>query len=145
MLAIVQAITYVLVGLAAGASFAAGFAGVLVIFALSVLITVGFGAIGLFAALRTGSGEAVQGLFPALFVTLFLSSMSLPRNLIRTDWFREVATYNPVSYLLEAIRSLLISGWNAQALELGFGLAAAIALAAMVAASRALKGRLART
>ena len=145
MVAIVQAITYVLVGLAAGASFAAGFAGVLVIFALSVLITVGFGAIGLFAALRTGSGEAVQGLFPALFVTLFLSSMSLPRNLIRTDWFREVATYNPVSYLLEAIRSLLITGWNAQALELGFGLAAAIALAAMVAASRALKGRLART
>ena len=68
MVAIVQAITYVLVGLAAGASFAAGFAGVLVIFALSVLITVGFGAIGLFAALRTGSGEAVQGLFPALFV-----------------------------------------------------------------------------
>ena len=145
MVAIVQAVTYVLVGLAAGASFAAGFPGVLVILALSVLITVGFGAIGLFAALRTGSGEAVQGLFPALFVTLFLSSMSLPRNLIRTDWFREVATYNPVSYLLEAIRSLLITGWNAQALELGFGLAAAIALAAMVAASRALKGRLART
>jgi len=145
LVAIVQAVTYVLVGLAAGASFAAGFPGVLVILALSVLITVGFGAIGLFAALRTGSGEAVQGLFPALFVMLFLSSMSLPRNLIRTDWFREVATYNPVSYLLEAIRSLLITGWNAQALELGFGLAAAIALAAMVAASRALKGRLART
>ena len=145
MVAIVQAVTYVLVGLAAGASFAAGFPGVLVILALSVLITVGFGAIGLFAALRTGSGEAVQGLFPALFVTLFLSSMSLPRNLIRTDWFREVATYNPVSYLLEAIRSLLITGWNAQALELGFGIAAAIALVAMLAASRALKGRLART
>ena len=145
MVAIVQAVTYVLVGLAAGASFAAGFPGVLVILALSVLITVGFGAIGLFAALRTGSGEAVQGLFPALFVTLFLSSMSLPRNLIRTDWFREVATYNPVSYLLEAIRSLLITGWNAQALELGFGIAAAIALVAMLAASSALKGRLART
>jgi ABC-2 type transport system permease protein len=143
--ALAQSITYILVGLAAGASFAAGFAGVAVIFALAMLITLGFGAIGLFAALRTGSGEAVQGLFPVLFVTLFLSSMSLPRNLIHTDWFREVATYNPVSYLIEAIRSLLIMGWNAQALELGFGLAAAIALAAMVAASYALKTRLART
>ena len=56
-----------------------------------------------------------------------------------------MATYNPVSYLIEAIRSLLITGWNAQALELGFGLAAAIALAAMVAASVALRNRLERT
>jgi ABC-2 type transport system permease protein len=145
VVALAQALTYVLVGLIAGANFAAGLPGVLVIFALSVLITLGFGAIGLFAALRTGSGEAVQGLFPVLFVTLFLSSMALPRNLIQTEWFREVATYNPVSYLIEAIRSLLIRGWNAQALELGFGIAAAIALAAMLAASSALRTRLART
>jgi ABC-2 type transport system permease protein len=145
VVAVAQALTYVLVGLAAGAGFAAGFLGVLVIFALSVLITLGFGAIGLFAALRTGSGEAVQGLFPVLFVTLFLSSMSLPRNLIHTEWFREVATYNPVSYLIEAIRSLLITGWNAQALELGFGVGAGIAIAAMLAASSALRTRLART
>ena len=94
---------------------------------------------------RTGSAEAVQGLFPVLFVTLFLSSMSLPRNLIHTVWFREVATYNPVSYLIEAIRSLLISGWDGQALALGFGIAGAIALLAMLAATSALKGRLART
>jgi ABC-2 type transport system permease protein len=145
VVAFVQALTYLLVGLAAGANFAAGLGGVAVIFALALLITLGFGAIGLLAALRTGSGEAVQGLFPLLFVTLFLSSMSLPRNLIHTAWFREVATYNPVSYLIEAIRSLLITGWNAQALELGFGIALAIAVGAMLAASSALKTRLART
>jgi ABC-2 type transport system permease protein len=145
VLALAQSLVYVLVGLAAGAHFAAGVGGVAAIFALALLITLGFGAIGLFAALRTGSGEAVQGLFPLLFVTLFLSSMSLPRNLIHTAWFREVATYNPVSYLIEAIRSLLISGWNAQALELGFGIAAAICVCAMLAASRALRTRLART
>jgi ABC-2 type transport system permease protein len=145
VVAFAQAITYLLVGLAAGANFAAGLGGVATIFALALLITLGFGAIGLLAALRTGSGEAVQGLFPLLFVTLFLSSMSLPRNLIQTAWFREVATYNPVSYLIEAIRSLLITGWNAQALELGFGIALAIAVGAMIAASSALKTRLART
>jgi ABC-2 type transport system permease protein len=145
VLALAQALVYVLVGLAAGAHFAAGVGGVAVIFALALLITLGFGAIGMFAALRTGSGEAVQGLFPLLFVTLFLSSMSLPRNLIHTAWFREVATYNPVSYLIEAIRSLLITGWNAQALELGFGIAAGICVCAMLAASVALRTRLART
>ena len=88
-----------------------------------MLITLGFGAIGASLALRTGSGEAVQGLFPLFFVFLFLSSMALPRNLIETDWFRTVATYNPVSYLLEGIRSLLIDGWDVDALLAGFGVA----------------------
>ena len=81
---------------------------------LSVTITVAFGTIGLFAALRTGSGEAVQGLFPVFFVFLFLSSMALPLDLIQTDWFHAIASANPVSYLLEAFRSLLIEGWNAR-------------------------------
>jgi ABC-2 type transport system permease protein len=145
VMGMLQAVTYLLVGLAAGASFAAGVLGVLVIFALSISMTIGFGAIGLFAALRTGSGEAIQGLFPVFFVSLFLSSMALPRNLIQTDWFREIATYNPVSYLIEAIRSLLITGWDAEALALGFGIAAAVAVVAMTAANAALKTRLART
>lgn len=145
VVALFQAAAYLLVGFAAGADFAAGVPGALVIVALSVLVTLGFGAIGLFAALRTGSGEAVQGLFPLFFVALFLSSGSLPRNLIHTTWFRDVATYNPVSYLIEAIRSLLIVGWDARALELGFGIATAIAVLAMFAANRALKSRLVRT
>ena len=97
------------------------------------------------AALRTGSGEAVQSLFPVFFVFLFLSSMSLPRNLIQTDWFRHVATYNPVSYLLEGFRSLLIKGWDGEALGLAFGIAAAVAVVGLMAASAALRTRLVRT
>jgi len=145
VLGLLQAATYLLVGLAAGASFAAGVPGVLVIVALSMLMTVGFGSVGLFAALRTGSGEAVQSLFPVFFVFLFLSSMSLPRNLIQTDWFREVATYNPVSYLIEAVRSLLVKGWDGEALALGFGVAAIILVVGMVAANAALHTRMVRT
>ena len=145
VLGAVQAVVYLTVGVAAGANFAAGIPGVLVIFALSMLMAIGFGCIGLFVALRTGSGEAVQGMFPVFFVFLFLSSMSLPRNLIQTHWFREIATYNPVSYLIEAIRSLLIKGWDGEALALGFGVAAAIAAIGMLAATTAMKSRMART
>jgi ABC-2 type transport system permease protein len=110
-----------------------------------LLITLGFGAVGSMIALRTGSGEAVQGMFPLLFVLLFLSSMALPRNLIEQDWFRTVATYNPVSYLIEGIRSLLVTGWDGEALALGFGVALAILVAGLVGASAALKTRLVRT
>lgn len=145
VLGLVQAVTYLTVGLIAGAELAAGVGGALVIVALSVLITVGFGSIGLFAALRTGSGEAVQSLFPVFFVFLFLSSMALPLELLQTDWFHAIASANPVSYLLEAFRSLLIEGWDAGALALGFGIAAAVLAVGMVAASGALKTRLVRT
>ena len=116
------------------------------IVALSVSITVAFGSIGLFAALRTGSGEAVQSLFPVFFVFLFLSSMALPLELMQTDWFHAVASANPVSYLLQAFRSLLIEGWDAGDLALGFGIAAAVLdRSAWSAASGALKTRLVRT
>jgi ABC-2 type transport system permease protein len=145
VLGFVQAATFLLVGLTAGAHIAAGVGGVLVIFALSFLMTLGFGAIGSAAALRTGSGEAVQGLFPLFFVLLFLSSMSLPRDLIQTDWFREIATWNPVSYLIEAVRSLLITGWDGQALALGFAVALGLIAVGTVLASLALRTRLVRT
>jgi ABC-2 type transport system permease protein len=84
-------------------------------------------------------------MFPLLFVLLFLSSNALPRNLIETDWFRTIATWNPVSYLLEAIRSLLIKGWDGEALGLGFGCAAGIAAIGIWACSRALRSRMVRT
>ena len=111
----------------------------------AAVISISFGALGVFLALRTGSGEAIQGLFPLLFVFLFLSSMNTPRNLIDVDWFRFVATVNPVSYLIECVRSLIITGWDGEALALGFGFAVLIGIVATTAASLALKQRLART
>jgi ABC-2 type transport system permease protein len=145
VLGVVQAAAYLMVGLFAGAELAAGPAGILVILALSVSITVAFGTLGLFAALRFGSGEAVQGLFPVFFVFLFLSSMALPLDLLTPDWFHAIASANPISYLLQALRSLLIEGWNLGELALGFGIAAAIGAIGMLAASSALKTRLVRT
>jgi ABC-2 type transport system permease protein len=145
VLGLIQAVTYLIVGLAAGADLAAGPGGVAVIFALSMLITLGFGSVGAMIALRTGNGEAVQGMFPLLFVLLFLSSMALPRNLIEQDWFRTVATWNPVSYLIEGIRSLLVTGWDVQALAYGFGVALAVVVLGLLGASSAMRTRLVRT
>jgi ABC-2 type transport system permease protein len=140
-----QAVVYLTVGLAVGVRPASGIPGMIVLLFLSGLIALAFGALGAFAALRTGSGEAVQGLFPVLFVGLFLSSMNMPRNLIEIDWFRTIATLNPVSYLLEAVRSLIIVGWDPQALALGFGFAIAIGIVGLTSASWALRERLTRT
>jgi ABC-2 type transport system permease protein len=144
-LGLIQAVTFVLVGVAFGAGIQAGVAGALVIVALSLVISLAFGCIGAFVALRSGTGEAVQGVFPLFFAALFLSSMSLPRDLIEIDWFQTVATYNPVSYMLEGIRSLVITGWDGEALALGFACAGGLALMALLAASSALRTRMVRT
>jgi len=141
----VQAAVWIATGLIFGVHFAAGVGGIAVLFVFSLLIGLGFGALGAFLALRTGSGEAVQGMFPVFFVFLFISSMAMPRNLIEIDWFQTAATLNPVSYLIEAIRSLIIIGWDPEALALGFGIAAVLATIAVTLASMALRTRLTRS
>jgi ABC-2 type transport system permease protein len=144
-LGLINAVVYLVVGLAAGATLEAGLAGAFVLLALSVVIVFAFGCIGVFAAFRFGNGEAVQGLFPLLFVLLFLSSMALPRDLIEQDWFRTVATYNPVSYLIEGIRSLFIVGFDGEALALAFGCGFAIGGIFLFLAVGGLRTRLVRT
>lgn len=139
-----QAASYIGVGLAAGGHIEAGIPGALVLIALATLISLAFGSIGLIAGMRASTPENVQGLFPVVFVFLFMSSMALPRDLIQTDWFQTVATYNPVSYMVEGIRSLLITGWDGEALALGFGFAVAILAIALAVATGSIKGRMAR-
>jgi ABC-2 type transport system permease protein len=143
-LGLFQSVVFLVVGAVGGADLKAGAWGALVLVLLSVLTAAAFGALGLVAALRTGSGEAVQGQGLLLFILLFFSSMNLPRHLIETDWFRAVATYNPVSYLIEGMRSLIVTGWDAKALALGFGFAVLILAGAMAWAAGLLTSRLQR-
>jgi ABC-2 type transport system permease protein len=145
VLGIGQAIFYISVGLLVGVRFASGPAGILVLIVFSALVSLAFGALGSFLALRTGSGEAVQAFFPVIFVFLFISSMNTPLDLIAVDWFRVLASINPVSYLINCVRSLIITGWDAEALALGFGIALVLAVVALFLSSWALARRMTRT
>ncbi len=145
VLGLAQALVYLAAGLAIGVDFASGAPGIAVLLLYAVLVSLAFGAIGTTIALRTGTGEAVQGLFPALFVFLFISSMNMPRDLIEVDWFRVAATANPVSYLIEGARSLIITGWDGQALALGFGATLTLGVTFVALAALALRTRLERT
>jgi ABC-2 type transport system permease protein len=145
VVALIQSVIYVAVGYAVSVSPASGPAGVVVLLALAVVIAIGFGAVGVVMALRTGSGEAVQGLFPVLFVFLLISSMNFPRNLIEADWFRWLANVNPVSYLIEGLRSLIIEGWNGEAIGLAFGISIALLVVALGVSGFALRERMTRT
>jgi ABC-2 type transport system permease protein len=143
--ALAQALVYLGVGLALGVHFVSGVQGVVVLVLLALTIGAAWGSVGIWIALRTGSGEAVQSQFPILFFFIIISSMNLPRNLIEADWFRIAATINPVSYMIEGLRSLIIEGWNVQALALGFGVAITAVTIAMSLAAFELRKRMART
>lgn len=144
-LGLLQALVYLAVGFAVGAGFEAGLGGIPILIALSLAISFSFGCIGTFFALRVGTGEAMQGLFPIFFIFLFFSSMALPRDLIERDWFRTIADVNPVSYLIEGVRSLYITGIDGEALGVAFAIAAILAAVFLSAAAVSLRTRLVRT
>jgi ABC-2 type transport system permease protein len=144
VLGVLQAVFYITCGLLLGVHFAAGPAGIALLLAYAALVALGFGALGSYLALRTGSGEAIQALFPLLFVFLFLSSMNTPRNLIAVGWFQFLASINHVSYLIECVRSVIITGWDAEALVLGFAIAIALTIVSTILASREIGRRLER-
>jgi ABC-2 type transport system permease protein len=145
VLGVVQVLFYVAVGLAVGVDFASGPLGIAVLLLYGAIVSLSFGALGAWLAFRTGSGETIQALFPVLFVFLFISSMNAPRDLIDVDWFRTAATLNPVSYMIECVRSLIITGWDWQALALGFAFVILLGLVSLALASRALRTRMTRT
>lgn len=106
------------------------------------VVGAGLGAVSVTFALRTGSTEAVQGSFPALFIFLFLSSAFFPRSLM-DGWFKNVATINPLSHMIEAARSLVIRGWDLSRFLTGLGIAASVLAFGLVMSSFALRARLA--
>ena len=143
-LGLLQGVVFLTVGLLMGVEVSSGLLGMVVLVLLTVLVALGFGGVGAILALRTGSVEAVESAFPLFFVVIFMSSINLPRDLIEADWFRFIATINPISYLVEGLRSLVITGWDPQALLLGFGCAAGIIVLSLAGAGASLRTRVAR-
>jgi ABC-2 type transport system permease protein len=143
-LGLLQGVVFLAIGLLMGVEVSSGFPGMVVLVLLTTLVALGFGGVGAILALRTGSVEAVESAFPLFFVVIFMSSINLPRDLIEADWFRFIATINPVSYLVEGLRSLVITGWDPQALLLGFGCAAGIIVLSLTGAGASLRTRVAR-
>lgn len=137
-----SSVVYLVVGLIAGAHVKAGVLGGVAVIAVTLLIGVCFGSIGLLLGALARTAVQVQGLSAILLVTMFMSSMLMPRNLISHEWFKVIATYNPTSYLVEATRSLLITGWDGEALALGCGFALAGVVIALPLAVLALRRRL---
>lgn len=105
------AIYFIAFGLIFGASIHEGVPAVLWIILLTSASALAFGTIGVAIALRSNSASVVQGIFPLVFVILFLSDAFFPANLMLepASW---VAQYNPFSFIVNGIREPIIDGWS---------------------------------
>jgi ABC-2 type transport system permease protein len=98
---------FLAIGLIFGASVKAGVAGVLVIAVILPLAAVAFGSLGTALALWAGRASVVQGVFPLVFVVVFMSSAFFPRDLL-SEPASSIADYNPMSFIAEAVRDPII-------------------------------------
>ena len=143
-LAALQSTFFLLVAIPFGARYPGGFDGALAAVLLAMITAAGIGGIAAAIALRTGSLSLLQSLFPFMFVLLFTAPAFFPRDLL-APVLRDVSAYNPLTYIVEAVRGLLMDA--PQIGDFWSGLAAALGMALVTTAIAvvALKERLRTT
>jgi ABC-2 type transport system permease protein len=137
------AVWFIAIGLAFGAQIEGGVLGALLIILLVTLSAVAFGGIGAAIALRSGSASVVQGLFPLVFVILFLSTAFFPESLL-LEPAGSVAEWNPLSFMVEGIRDLVISSFSTTPFTEGIAALALVAAFGLGLSAAAMRGRLKR-
>jgi ABC-2 type transport system permease protein len=141
VLGAVTAIWFIAIGLIFGATIEEGVPGALLMIVFVSLSAVAFGAIGAAVALRAGTASVVQGLFPLVFVILFLSSAFFPARLM-LEPAASVAEYNPISYIVDGIRDPTISALTAETFWEAAGAIVLIAAIGLGLSALALRVRL---
>jgi ABC-2 type transport system permease protein len=141
VIAVGQVAWFLVIGLLFGASIKAGAPGVLAVVAIAVVAGTGFGAIGVMLALRARNASTVQGIFPLVFVVLFVSTAFFPENLLSSP-ADTVAAYNPLSYVADGIREPIAYGGGLGPVLEGLAAAAGVAAVAIAACVASLRGRL---
>jgi len=141
VLACFQILWFLALGLIFGAHIAGGVPGALVVVLIGAVAGTGFGAIGTALALRARNASTVQGIFPLVFVILFVSSAFFPRPLLQSP-IDTVARYNPLSYIADGMRDPIISSVSAKPVLEGLAAAALVALVAISLSVAALRTRL---
>jgi ABC-2 type transport system permease protein len=137
----VQVTYFLVLGWVFGAQVEGGVIGLLAVLVLGVLAGTGFSAMGITLALRARNASTVQGIFPLVFVVLFISSAFFPRALLSSP-ADVLADYNPLSYVADGMRDPIISGLSAKPFLEGVVAAGGITAVFVALAVASLRGRL---
>jgi ABC-2 type transport system permease protein len=134
------AVWFLAIGLIFGVTISEGVLGALWIILLVSATALAFGGIGAAIAIKSGKASVVQGLFPLIFVILFLSSAFFPINLL-LEPSATIAEYNPLSFIVDGIREPIIAGFSGPDELLAVVSIAGIMALGMVMSALAMEGR----
>jgi ABC-2 type transport system permease protein len=143
MSVVMLAIPVMALGLVLGVSFETGLLGMIVFLLIGALWGIAYAGFPYAIALKTGNPAAVNSSFILFFPFAFLTTTFLPQDAL-TGWLSTVATYNPVTYLLAALRSLITDGWVWRDLLEGVAATMGVMVVSFALASATLRGRVKR-
>jgi ABC-2 type transport system permease protein len=128
---IVLSTVIVLIAFPFGITIASGVLGFVLLVALSALWGVVYAGFMQLIALKTRSAAATNSGGLIFFPLLFLTPNFVPRELL-TEPMEFAATLNPVTYLMEALRSLILDDLDWGAILPGFGVVVALGIVMLV-------------
>ncbi|HEX8002339.1 MAG TPA: ABC transporter permease [Mycobacteriales bacterium] len=108
---LVTATVVLVLGFVVGVRLESGVLGAVVLIVLCAFFGVAYGASAILIALRTGNTQAVNLASLVFFPLLFLSPNAVPRANMQ-GWLQAAAKLNPITYVLEGTRSLVLDGWR---------------------------------
>ena len=133
-----------ILGTILGVRFGTGPLGIVTFVVLASLWSLAFAGFGYAIALKTGNPAAVNSVFLLFFPFLFLTSSYVPRAQL-SGWLSTVAGFNPVTYLLDGLRSLVLGhGWQWTQLAQAVAAIGIVGVISMTMCFAALRGRVKR-
>ena len=129
-----------------GLDFATGPVGLILMIVIASMWGFAYSAIGFAIALKTGNAQATQSAFVLFFPFVFLTTSFAPMEAL-SGWLQTAAKYNPITYLLAAMRSLSMvpppgtPQWDVPTLLVGLAAIGLVGSITLTFALRALRGR----
>ena len=110
MRVLIQAGLILSIGIIIGADPAAGIFGYFAVLGIAFLWGMGFAGYSVAAGVRSGSSQGAQAATFLFFPALFLAPTFTPRYALK-GWLQTASAYNPTTYVIEAMRAIMIDGW----------------------------------
>jgi len=136
-----QAMVFMVVYGIFGVRLAGGVAAALLLIGYAMVLALVIGGFAAMLALRTGSAEAVQNVFPLTFIGLFISSAFFPTE-VMDGIYRSIATRNPVTWMVDGMRHQVVVGLDWSEAATSVAVAGVLAALSIYGANRALQARL---
>ena len=130
--ALLQALVVVFLALVLGVDFQAGVLGVLAMLALAVVFGLVWSCLGIMIALKTKNAQATQSAGLLFFPFIFLTTAFMPEDQL-TGWFKVAVKINPVTYVMEAMRAIVLEGWDWPTILTGVWVAGAMLAVLLIA------------